>query len=206
MKRIVSFLLATGMFLCICVFGWTGCADKTPKKPALSRGFEAGEFGLFAYVAWTAEQEIFDIDKVKIEIYYGNHLAGKPEYYLEYLIGCEENGGPAFDVYIEKNGQPLYLIKHSEVGIVHEKYAISVKNKTWERQYIVFKHHEPLSLPAELFTEDLGGFTITLIGPTIEPDQEVSDKALYGQTDIWYKKTGDKIKLGISQSSLIYGY
>ena len=156
-----------------------------------SEGLEVGftPYGEMDFsCGYRSDKTEFDIDDVTLTFYYG----GSYEYNIESEIK-NTFSYPAFELYFcDEKLDNRILVKRVEENLVSEKYRAYSTLKFFNKHVIEYKHSEIITIPQELFAEDLGIIYFCLYGANVRESSEVK---IITSVQIAYQKNGDTITL-----------
>lgn len=190
------------LILLIVSMSFTGCM-LTNTSEGLEHGFkffgiggESCESNPFC-CGYKTDRTEFDIDDVKIDLYYGCYYGDFVESILENAMNI-----PSFDIYAatwdEENREydNKYLIRHVEENFVSEKYNCEIvcrKFLIWQTTEIIYNHYETIKIPKEAFVNGNGEISILIYGTDIHGGYP-TEKLITGTT-LYYSLVDGKATL-----------
>ena len=140
----------------------------TTKSPGLEWGFIPKLSGCRELphdsMAYRIDKTDFDIDDVKVTIYFGGYFSDSIELERE----CGRNI-PEFEIYFSDSFENCILpIRQIEENYVSEKYRMSfIYDDSHHATEMIFNHSEEITIPKELFSEEKGLIRIIVGGVNV---------------------------------------
>ena len=196
MKRLKNMLFSAMLLLLAACMLFTGCGGY-----GLESGFSAsdGEMQPKYRCAYKSDTNIFSMDNVTLEFYYGG-------VFTAYLENEKENASnyPIFELYFVNDEEDKILARTVEENLISEKYRCTPKKNIfgnvigWN-----FNHSEVLTIPKELFTKNSGKVFFVIYAENVNAYNEYVDEyAGMGPKidfvtgkNIYYKIDGDNVIL-----------
>ena len=197
-SRVLLILMVFSLFV-------TGCGQNIDTKPdgkskdpndnigtVLENGFnpsnDADETPIF-YCAYRSNKTEFNINDVTLDFYYGG-------YYYPGVKNELENAHdfPSFELYFTDDEGNKFFVKRVEENFVSDKYSCElIYDNDWNVVNVEFNHSEAVTIPKEIFTEDVGLIYFGIYGDNTK-DHESQTKFITGKA-IHYKVIGEQVVL-----------
>lgn len=151
------------------------------------------------YCAFKSETNVFDINEVTLDVYFGGDFSDGID-----TIRENSESFPSFELYFENDQGNECFIKRIEENFVSEKYSCDlVCDENWNLLEIKYNYHETLTIPAELFTKEKGMIWFVARGVnTHKPEDGLQNIA--GNVLLYEVKDG-KVILTTQESYIISG-
>ena len=196
--RVLLILMIFSLFV-------TGCGQNIDTNPdndggdpntnvvtVLENGFkpsnDADETPIF-YCAYRSDKTEFNINDVTLDFYYGGYYYQGAEYELE-----NAHDFPSFELYFTDNEGNKFLVKRVEENFVSDKYSCDlIYDNDWNVINVDFNHSEAVTIPKEIFTEDVGLIYFSIYSENAK-ELESQTKVIAG-IGIYYKVIGEQVVL-----------
>ena len=181
----------------------TGCGQNDQTNPdqnnegtnagtVLENGFkpsnDADETPIF-YCAYRSDKTEFNINDVTLDFYYGGYYYQGAEYELE-----NAHDFPSFELYFTDNEGNKFFVKRVEENFVSDKYSCDlIYDNDWNVINVDFNHSEAVTIPKEIFTEDVGLIYFSIYSENAK-ELESQTKVIAG-IGIYYKVIGEQVVL-----------
>ena len=176
-KRIVFHLLILLTVLCLLITGCKPAIDNNDnntdsdvyvegplehglKFPPSDGGTQPDRKSI--YCAYRSDTNLFDIDNVTLDFYYGLPFQSP---YTPSFIRLNLYSYPWFELYFEAEDEEKILVKRVDENFVSRKYECrEIRDETGYTTEIVFRHQETLTIPKECFTKGTGTIYFSIYG------------------------------------------
>lgn len=179
MKKNISFTKSLGVLLVLLIIVCSTCgcswierftkpspqnSNQNVNTQPIEWGFNSSGDEMYPNImAISASTNQFDIDSVKLTVYYGiwnNNIEDQL---------TRESYPDGFDFYIINDEKLEILVRHEEKNFVSEDFLIDATfNRETLKYDFEFKHCEEVTIPKELFSKDTGAIYLNLRGENIK--------------------------------------